>query len=78
MFIDDVNLPGKDENNVQRCNELLRTLMDDHAICKLTKPFEWRTIEGLEVTVDLQFILWAAALALSRGDGPRCSLHALA
>ena len=48
-FIDDVNLPSKDAFKVQRCNELLRQLLDDKTICKLSKPFEWRTVQGLEV-----------------------------
>ncbi|XP_077973667.1 uncharacterized protein LOC120348568 isoform X2 [Styela clava] len=48
-FIDDLNLPSCDIDGVQRCNELLRSLVDDQTICKLNKPFEWRTVEGLEV-----------------------------
>ncbi|CAK8694917.1 unnamed protein product [Clavelina lepadiformis] len=52
-FIDDVNLPSEDAHGVQRCNELLRALVDDHTICKLSKPFEWRTIEGFEVLATL-------------------------
>nr|CAB3238692.1 dynein heavy chain 8, axonemal-like [Phallusia mammillata] len=55
-FIDDVNLPSHDPHGVQRCNELLRTLMDDHSICNLTKPFEWRTVEGLEVLATMSTV----------------------
>ncbi|KAK6187606.1 hypothetical protein SNE40_005595 [Patella caerulea] len=49
VFIDDVNLPVPDEYNVQRCNELLRQLLDQKVLCTLNKPFEWRSIEGLTV-----------------------------
>ncbi|XP_071818739.1 dynein axonemal heavy chain 5-like isoform X4 [Apostichopus japonicus] len=49
VFIDDLNLPPEDEGGVQRCNELLRQLLDDRALVGLQKPFEWRTIEDLVV-----------------------------
>ncbi|XP_023932047.1 dynein heavy chain 5, axonemal-like isoform X1 [Lingula anatina] len=47
IFIDDLNMPVPDSQGVQRCNELLRQLLDDRTLCTLQKPFEWRTIEGL-------------------------------
>ncbi|XP_067674368.1 uncharacterized protein [Haliotis asinina] len=50
VFIDDVNLPVPDEHGVQRCNELLRQLLDQRILCTLQKPFEWKTVEGLTVT----------------------------
>lgn len=49
VFIDDLSLPPQDEGGVQRCNELLRQLLDDKALVGLEKPFEWRTIEDLVV-----------------------------
>ncbi|KAL4232681.1 hypothetical protein ACF0H5_007369 [Mactra antiquata] len=49
VFIDDVNLPVPDQYNVQRCNQLLRQLLDDKVLCTLQKPFEWKTVEGLNV-----------------------------
>ncbi|XP_071954985.1 uncharacterized protein [Antedon mediterranea] len=53
MFIDDISLPTPDEFGVQRCNELLRQLMDDKTLVTLHKPFEWRTIEGLHVLASM-------------------------
>ncbi|XP_041355189.1 dynein gamma chain, flagellar outer arm-like isoform X3 [Gigantopelta aegis] len=49
VFIDDVNLPVPDDYAVQRSNELLRQLLDDHILCTLQSPFEWKTVEGLTV-----------------------------
>ncbi|KAJ1151043.1 hypothetical protein NDU88_003830 [Pleurodeles waltl] len=49
MFIDDINLPQPDANGVQNCNELLRLLLDDRVLVKLSKPFEWQSLEGLVV-----------------------------
>ncbi|XP_022081686.1 dynein gamma chain, flagellar outer arm-like [Acanthaster planci] len=49
LFIDDLNLPPADEHGVQRCNELLRQLLDDRVLVTLQKPFEWRTIQDLVV-----------------------------
>ncbi|XP_052708586.1 uncharacterized protein LOC128183562 isoform X10 [Crassostrea angulata] len=49
VFIDDVNLPVPDDYDVQRCNELLRQLLDDKILCKLQKPFEMKTVEGLSI-----------------------------
>ncbi|XP_078503742.1 dynein axonemal heavy chain 5-like [Lissotriton helveticus] len=49
MFIDDINLPQPDANGVQHCNELLRLLLDDRVLVKLSKPFEWQSLEGLVV-----------------------------
>ncbi|XP_033113255.1 dynein heavy chain 5, axonemal-like isoform X2 [Anneissia japonica] len=53
IFIDDISLPTPDEFGVQRCNELLRQLMDDKILVTLHKPFEWRTIEGLHVLASM-------------------------
>ena len=45
-FTDDLNLPQCDGDGVQRCNELLRSLVDDQTLCKLDKPFVlFRTCE---------------------------------
>ncbi|XP_041462850.1 dynein heavy chain 8, axonemal-like [Lytechinus variegatus] len=49
LFIDDINLPPCDEHGVQRCNELMRQLLDERLLITLQKPFEWRTIEDLVV-----------------------------
>ncbi|XP_071801693.1 uncharacterized protein [Asterias amurensis] len=49
LFIDDLNLPPGDEHGVQRCNELLRQLLDDRVLVTLQKPFEWRTIQDLVI-----------------------------
>ncbi|XP_052807484.1 dynein axonemal heavy chain 5-like isoform X7 [Mya arenaria] len=49
VFIDDVNLPVPDQYNVQRCNQLLRQLLDDKVVCTLQKPFEWKTVEDFTV-----------------------------
>ncbi|GFN75495.1 dynein beta chain, ciliary [Plakobranchus ocellatus] len=49
VFIDDLNLPACDENGIQRCNELLRQLLDERQLCTIQKPFEWRTVEGMSV-----------------------------
>lgn len=49
VFIDDLNLPLPDSDNTQRCNELLRQLVDDKQLCTLQKPFEWHTVEGLSI-----------------------------
>ncbi|XP_069461306.1 uncharacterized protein [Ambystoma mexicanum] len=49
MFIDDINLPQPDDNGVQSCNELLRLLLDDKVLVKLSKPFEWQSLQGLVV-----------------------------
>ncbi len=49
LFIDDLNLPPSDEHGIQRCNELLRQLMDDKVLVTLQKPFEWRTIQDLMI-----------------------------
>ncbi|XP_053397319.1 dynein axonemal heavy chain 5-like isoform X6 [Mercenaria mercenaria] len=49
VFIDDVNLPVPDQFNVQRCNQLLRQLLDDKVLCTQQKPFEWKTVEGLNI-----------------------------
>ena len=49
VFIDDLNLPACDENGIQRCNELLRQLLDERQLCTVQKPFEWRTVEGMSV-----------------------------
>ncbi|OWF37572.1 Dynein heavy chain 5, axonemal [Mizuhopecten yessoensis] len=49
VFIDDVNLPVPDSHKVQRCNELLRQLLDDKVLCTLQKPFEWKTVEDLSI-----------------------------
>ena len=49
VFIDDLNLPACDENNIQRCNELLRQLLDERQLCTVQKPFEWHTVEGMSV-----------------------------
>ncbi|XP_076466964.1 uncharacterized protein LOC143298129 [Babylonia areolata] len=49
VFIDDINLPETNPSGVQRCNELLRQLLDDRVLCTLQKPFESRTVEGLTV-----------------------------
>ncbi|KAM4694307.1 uncharacterized protein O3C94_004765 [Discoglossus pictus] len=49
LCIDDLNLPKAEENGVQRCNELLRMLLDDKFLVKLNKPFEWQSLEGFIV-----------------------------
>ncbi|CAH1799095.1 unnamed protein product [Owenia fusiformis] len=49
LFIDDLNMPSTDTDGVQRCNELLRQVMDNNMLCTLQRPFEWKTIEGLTV-----------------------------
>ncbi|XP_030850579.1 dynein heavy chain 8, axonemal isoform X3 [Strongylocentrotus purpuratus] len=49
LFVDDINLPPCDEHGVQRCNELMRQLLDERLLITLQKPFEWRTIEDLVV-----------------------------
>ncbi|XP_018425842.1 PREDICTED: dynein gamma chain, flagellar outer arm-like [Nanorana parkeri] len=49
LFIDDLNLPTPDENEVQSCNELLRMILDNKVLVRLNKPFEWQTLEGLLV-----------------------------
>ncbi|KAI8520697.1 hypothetical protein Bbelb_004510 [Branchiostoma belcheri] len=53
IFIDDINMPARDEFGVQRVNENLRELLDHHILLKLQKPFEWRTVEGLSVLAAL-------------------------
>ncbi|XP_066278010.1 uncharacterized protein [Branchiostoma lanceolatum] len=53
IFIDDINMPARDEFGVQRVNENLRELLDHHILLKLQKPFEWRTVEGLSVLATL-------------------------
>ncbi|XP_070190368.1 uncharacterized protein [Littorina saxatilis] len=49
VFIDDINLPEDRPAGVQRCNELLRQLLDDRVLCTLQKPFESRIVEGLTI-----------------------------
>ncbi|KAG8444848.1 hypothetical protein GDO86_009850 [Hymenochirus boettgeri] len=49
LFIDDINLPTPDVNGVQCCNELLRMVLDDNVLVKLSKPFEWQFLEGIIV-----------------------------
>ncbi|XP_031757885.1 dynein gamma chain, flagellar outer arm isoform X2 [Xenopus tropicalis] len=49
IFIDDMSLPAPDENGMQRCNELLRMLLDDNVLVRLRKPFEWQCLEGIIV-----------------------------
>lgn len=45
LFIDDINLPAADASGVQRCNELVRQLLDTRTLLRLQRPFEWRQIE---------------------------------
>ncbi|XP_028415382.1 dynein heavy chain 8, axonemal-like isoform X2 [Dendronephthya gigantea] len=49
VFIEDLNLPEADVFGIQEVNELLRQLLDDRALYKLQKPFEWRKLEDLVV-----------------------------
>ncbi|XP_025098007.1 LOW QUALITY PROTEIN: dynein gamma chain, flagellar outer arm-like [Pomacea canaliculata] len=49
VFIDDINLPSAQQDGVQRCNELLRQLLDNKVLCTLQKPFELQIVEGLTV-----------------------------
>lgn len=49
VFIDDINLPVGGSHGIQRCNELLRQLLDDRVVCTLEKPFESHIIEGLTI-----------------------------
>ncbi|CAL1527205.1 unnamed protein product [Lymnaea stagnalis] len=62
VFIDDLNLPLPNTHGAQRCNELLRQLLDEKQLCTLVRPFEWRTVEGLSIV---------SAMALS--DNPAAS-----
>uniref|UniRef100_A0A8C5PKA2 Dynein heavy chain n=1 Tax=Leptobrachium leishanense TaxID=445787 RepID=A0A8C5PKA2_9ANUR len=55
LFIDDLNLPTPDENGVQRCNELLRMLLDEKVLVTLNKPFEWRSLEGVQIKAIMSF-----------------------
>ncbi|KAM8953036.1 dynein axonemal heavy chain 5-like [Pelodytes ibericus] len=59
LFIDDLNLPSPDGNGVQRCNELLRMLLDDKVLLTLNKPFEWRSLESLLVKAIISFPKYA-------------------
>ncbi|XP_066569884.1 dynein axonemal heavy chain 8 [Amia ocellicauda] len=61
MFIDDVNLP---ENEC--CSELLRQVLDDKVLLKLTKPFERRQIEGLVVQATMSLSPHLKANAISQ------------
>ncbi|XP_035829673.1 dynein heavy chain 5, axonemal isoform X2 [Aplysia californica] len=63
VFIDDLNLPLPDENGTQRCNELLRQLLDERQLCTLSKPFEWRTVEGLSIISALALSDYPAAFS---------------
>ncbi|XP_055889444.1 dynein axonemal heavy chain 8-like isoform X3 [Biomphalaria glabrata] len=49
VFIDDLNLPLPDKSGTQRCNELLRQLLDEKQLFTTEKPFEWHKVEGLSV-----------------------------
>ncbi|XP_052089132.1 uncharacterized protein LOC127725852 isoform X10 [Mytilus californianus] len=64
VFIDDVNLPLPDNYKVQKCNELLRQLLDDKTLCTLEKPFEWKTVEGFNVI---------GAMSMSDNPGVSCT-----
>ncbi|XP_059166583.1 dynein axonemal heavy chain 8-like [Physella acuta] len=55
VFIDDLNLPSADKNGIQRCNELLRQLLDQKQLFTLQKPFEWHTVEDMSVISAMAF-----------------------
>ncbi|XP_074662754.1 uncharacterized protein LOC141915202 [Tubulanus polymorphus] len=55
LFIDDLNLPVPDQYGVQKCNELLRQLLDDKVLCTQQKPFEWRSVEDLVILAAMSF-----------------------
>ncbi|XP_052821623.1 dynein axonemal heavy chain 5 isoform X2 [Octopus bimaculoides] len=47
VFIEDINIPKKDQFGIQRCNEFLRQLLDGKVICDSSSPFEMKFIEDL-------------------------------
>ncbi|XP_029452717.1 dynein gamma chain, flagellar outer arm-like [Rhinatrema bivittatum] len=61
LFVDDLNLPQPDENNVQCCNELLRLLLDDKVLVKPYKPFEWQSLQGLVVQAAMSLREYASS-----------------
>ncbi|CAI9717935.1 dynein heavy chain 8, axonemal-like [Octopus vulgaris] len=47
VFIEDINIPKKDQFGIQRCNEFLRQLLDGKIIYDPSSPFEMKFIEDL-------------------------------